>query len=29
MICAAQQNRLGDKIEKNEIGVACSTYGTE
>jgi len=27
MICAPQQYYLGDHIEKNEMGGACSTYG--
>jgi hypothetical protein len=27
MICTTHQILLGDQIEKNEIGGACSTYG--
>jgi len=27
MICTAQHYSSGDKIEKNEMGGACSTYG--
>ena len=27
MIFTAQLTLLGDKIEKNEMGWACSTYG--
>jgi hypothetical protein len=27
MICAAHQMLLGDQIENNEIGAACSAYG--
>jgi hypothetical protein len=27
MICSATQYCSGDKIEKNEMGGACSTYG--
>jgi len=29
MICTAHQYCSGDKIEKNEIGGACSAYGGE
>ena len=29
MICTAHQLLLGDKIEKNEMGWACSAYGGE
>jgi hypothetical protein len=29
MICTTHQMCSGDKIEKNEMGGACSTYGVE
>ena len=29
MICTAHPIFLGDQIEKNEMGEACSTYGRE
>jgi len=29
MICTAYQLLLGDKIEKNEMGWACCTFGGE
>ena len=29
MICTAHQTLFGDKIEKNEMGGACSAYGGE
>ena len=29
MICTPHNNCSGDKIEKNEMGGACSTYGGE
>ena len=29
MICTAHSNCAGDKIEKNEMGGTCSTYGRE
>jgi len=29
MICTAHQYCSGDKIEKNEMGGACSMYGGE
>ena len=29
MICTPTQYCSGDKIEKNDIGVACSAYGGE
>jgi hypothetical protein len=27
MVCTPYQYRAGDRIEKNEMGGACSTYG--
>jgi hypothetical protein len=29
MMCTAHRIFSGDKIEKNEMGGACSTYGVE
>jgi hypothetical protein len=29
MICTPRQYCSGDKIEKNEMGRACNTYGIE
>jgi len=29
MICTPHQYRSGDKIEKNEMGGACSAHGEE
>jgi hypothetical protein len=29
MICTAHEILLGDQLEKNEIGGACSTFGVE
>ena len=29
MICTAHQYCAGDKIEKNEMGGACGTYGRQ
>jgi hypothetical protein len=28
-MCTAHQYRSGDKVEKNEMGGACSAYGGE